>query len=418
MIQARRLLPQMSMNHNDLTFQNRSGANLSARLDMPADGNPLAFALFAHCFTCTKNLSAIRNISRAMTSQGVAVLRFDFAGLGESEGDFEDTNFSSNVDDLVAASRFLAREYESPRIMVGHSLGGTAVLQAADLVPSVSAIATVGAPFDAQHVQHLFEDRLEDISGEGSAVVHLGGRPFRIKKQFVADLAEQDVGEHIRRLGRALLILHSPVDRVVSIDNAALIFKADRHPRSYISLDRADHLLSSEPDSRYVGATVAAWASKYLGITRAALSRPDPSDNLVVAELGGQKYRTDIVANGHAITADEPLSKGGRNIGPDPYDLLVSGLGACTAMTLRMYADRKEWPLEAVRVELRHEKVHADDCDCETEAKGMIDLIHRSVTLKGPLDEVQRKRLAEIADRCPVHRSLRGEVVIKSSLGD
>jgi putative redox protein len=406
------------MNHQSLTFENFRGESLSARLDLPADGSPLAFALFAHCFTCTKNLSAIRNISRAMTSQGVAVLRFDFAGLGESEGDFEDTNVSSNADDLVAASRFLEEHFGAPRIMVGHSLGGTAVLQAADRVPGVSAVATIGAPFDPQHVQHLFEDRLEDIEGDGSAVVHLAGRPFRIKKQFIADLADLDVAEHIRRLGRSILILHSPVDRVVSIDNAALIFKAARHPKSYISLDQADHLLSRESDSIYVGATVAAWASKYLGIARPALSRPDPSINHVIAEIGKDRYRTQIIANGHAITADEPVAKGGANLGPDPYDLLVSGLGACTAMTLRMYADRKEWPLETVRVDLRHEKVHADDCDCETEAKGMIDLIHRTVTVSGPLDDVQRKRLGEIADRCPVHRSLRGEVVIKSKLGD
>ncbi len=402
------------MRSERITFENELGETLAARLDFPLDGEPSAFALFAHCFTCSKNLRAVGNIARAMTGRGIAVLRFDFAGLGESEGDFAETTFSSNIGDLRSAARMLADRYAEPRVLIGHSLGGAAVLRVAEQLPSVVAVATIGAPFDPQHVQHLFEESIDEIKGEGSASVDLGGRPFTIKRQFIEDLARQNPGEYIGNLRRALAVFHSPIDQTVGIENAALIFEAARHPKSFISLDQADHLLMDEDDSVYVGEVVSAWSRKYLGRPKADPAMAVLPDNRVVARITSQRYRTDIVANGHALVADEPQAVGGQDLGPSPYDLVVAGLGACTAMTLRMYADRKNWPLESVTVSLAHQKVHAKDCDCETSATGKIDLIERELVLTGELDEEQRVRLLEIANRCPVHRTLEGETVVKT----
>ena len=406
------------MRSENLTFENQRGEELAARLDLPVDGDPIACALFAHCFTCTKNLKAVGNISRALTRQGIAVLRFDFTGLGESEGDFADTTFSSNVDDLVAAAEFMAEDYEAPAVLVGHSLGGAAVLQAAVQLPGVKAVATIGAPFDPQHVEHLFEDAVEEIEEEGLARVNIGGRPFTVKKQFIDDLRTQEAKDNIAQLKRALLIFHSPVDRIVDIENAALIFGAAKHPKSYISLDRADHLLMDPADSEYVGVVLAAWARKYIGAPQEDRKHIELGDNQVVARLEGAGYRTELLANGFPLIADEPLSVGGTNTGPTPYDYLVAGLGACTAITLRMYADHKKWPLDAVEVRLNHDKIHAEDCDDCDEApkKGKIDRIQRELVVEGALDEAQRKRLAEIANRCPVHRTLESKAHIVTQL--
>ena len=394
-----------------LTFQNNEGDQLSARLDLPEEGAPIAYALFAHCFTCSKNLKAVGHISRALTREGFAVLRFDFTGLGESEGDFGDTNFSSNVSDLVAAAGFLKKRYAAPKILIGHSLGGAAVLQAAGKLDDVVAVSTIGAPFDPTHVKHLFAEATPEIEKEGKAVVNLAGRSFTIKKQFLDDLEEHNVTSNIRALNRALLVFHSPVDGTVGVDNAARIFEAAKHPKSFVSLDRADHLLSSESDSKYVGAVLAAWASKYIEAEKAAAVTQTASDEWVVTHIGNEKYRTDITARGHTIVADEPLSLGGTNLGPTPYDLLNAGLGACTVITMRMYADRKGWPLESVTARVRHEKVHAKDCEeCESDATGKIDRIDRQITIEGPLDEDQIKRLMNIANKCPVHRTLEGEI--------
>ena len=408
------------MNFKKLTFQNPQGEQLSARLDLPVDGQPIAYALFAHCFTCSKNLKAVANINEALNQQGIAVLRFDFTGLGESEGDFADTNFSSNIEDLVAAARFLKEAYEAPKIMIGHSLGGAAILQAALQVEEVVAVATIGAPHDPEHVEHLFESSREEIERDGQAVVRLAGRPFTIKKQFIEDLRGQQVDGGLARLKRALLIMHSPVDRTVSIDNAKMIFLAARHPKSFLSLDQADHLLTNELDSRYVGTVLAAWARKYIGaLEESPRFTEDAHDSLVVARIGEEPYRTEILANGHAMLADEPRSLGGTNAGPTPYQYLAAGLGACTAITLRMYADRKKWPLQGVSVELTHQKVHAEDCDCEARISGKIDQIQRVVSLEGPLDEDQQARLLEIANRCPVHRTLmEGQVDVKTRMGE
>lgn len=404
------------MRFEKVTFENATGDVLAARLDMPIDGDPIAYALFAHCFTCTKNLKAVGNISNALTQHGIAVLRFDFTGLGESEGDFADTNFSSNIDDLLAAAVFLKENYTAPSMLVGHSLGGAAVLQAAHQLESVKAVVTIGAPFDPEHVIHLFDASLEEIEAAGSAQVDLGGRPFTVKKQFVDDLKAQRVAETLATLKRPLLIFHSPVDQTVGVENAALIFKAAKHPKSYISLDEADHLLSEATDSEYVGTVLAAWAQKYLGAPQAQEKHLDPKDNQVVVRLDGPGFRTEMLANGFPLVADEPTSVGGTNTGPTPYDYVVAGLGACTAMTLRLYAERKSWPLETVEVYLNHDKIHAKDCAACAEKNGKVDQISRSLVLTGPLNDEQRARLLDIADRCPVHRTLESMTDITTAL--
>ena len=399
-----------------LYFKGSGGNQLSALLDLPADGHPEAFALFAHCFTCTKNLKSINHISRALTRERVAVLRFDFTGLGESEGDFADTNFSTNIADLVAAADFLESEYEAPKILIGHSLGGAAVLQAAGKIRSSKAVAVIGAPADPAHVMRHFREHQEAIALDGEAEIAIEGRPFRIKKQFLDDLGAVEMEKAVRNLKKALLIFHSPVDDTVGIDNAAKIFQYARHPKSFISLDQADHLLMNASDARYVGAMIASWVRKYLSIDRPETLEGRLEKNRVVARIGETGFRTEIMANGLSLVADEPVSAGGTNMGPTPYDYLVAGLGACTAMTLRMYADHKQWPLKEVVVSLSHKKIHARDCQaCETD-QVMVDRIERDVEVKGPLDASQSKRLMEIADRCPVHRTLESKVSIHTTL--
>jgi len=405
------------MQFQKLYFKNPDGKRLAARLDLPLDEKPTAFAIFAHCFTCTKNLNAVVNIDRALSMNGIAILRFDFTGLGESEGDFSETNFSTNVADLIAASDFLKEAYEAPRLLIGHSLGGAAVIQAAEKIPSAEAVSTIAAPAQIHGLFPFIDGpRLEKLEKDGETAINISGRDFKIKKQFIEDLRQNRMEEAIRNLRRPLLIFHSPLDQVVSIDNAAKIFTAARHPKSFISLDKADHLLSNREDSLYVGSVLGAWVSKYLKISEKKYPQLDLSDNRVVARTGKTGFRTEIIANGHSMVADEPISVGGANSGPTPYDLLVSALGACTGMTLRMYADHKKLPLDAVIVRLRHQKIHAEDCqDCE-DPKSKIDFIEREIELQGDLDQPARQKMLEIANRCPVHRTLESRSRIDSKL--
>jgi putative redox protein len=404
------------MQFKKLEFTNETGQKLSARLDLPLDGKPLAYALFAHCFTCSKNLKAIAHISRALTREGVAVMRFDFTGLGESEGDFGETTFSSNVGDLITAAQFMESNFEAPKILIGHSFGGAAVLQAAAKIPSSVAVVTIAAPADPGHVKHVLGSSRETIERKGEAEVDLAGRTFKIKKQFLDDLEFVNMQETLRHLNRALLIFHSPVDEIVGIENAARIFQAARHPKSFISLDKADHLLSNLSDSRYVGTVIAAWSLKYVNGSQTEAAEGSAADEHVVTHTGQSGYLTDIMVNNHSLIADEPLNVGGTNLGPTPFEYLISALGACTSMTLRMYADRKEWPLESVNVKLKHKKVPADECEsCETK-QGKINQFDREIELEGPLDEDQKKRLLQIADRCPVHRTLKSEIIINTKL--
>lgn len=400
-------------------FPNARGEQLAARLELPGDEKPLAFALFAHCFTCSKNINAAVHISRALSSRRIAVLRFDFTGLGESEGDFSATTFSSEVSDLVAAADFLEREYQAPQLLIGHSLGGAAVLAAAAKIPSTRAVTTIGAPFHPLQLRRLLGESTEQIEKAGQATVRIGGRDFTIRKSLLDDLEAQQPSEILRQFRIALLIMHSPHDQVVAIDNASDIFRAARHPKSFISLDKADHLLSDSGDSRYVGGIIACWAGRYL-------DHPDESDithippgvidNRVTVSTGTEGFRSEVFANGFPLVADEPLEYGGSNEGPSPYEYLLVALGACTAMTVQMYARRKGWALEEALVRLSHHKIHAEDCrDCD-EKERKIDRFERELELRGELDEIQRQRLLEIAGMCPVHRTLTGKVRIDTTL--
>ncbi|RPJ76555.1 MAG: OsmC family protein [Desulfobacteraceae bacterium] len=397
-------------------FTGGAGQKLAALLDLPLDGTPLAYALFAHCFTCSKDVKAVYHISRALTRERIAVLRFDFTGLGESGGDFADTSFLSNIEDLVAAARFLESRFEGPALLIGHSWGGAAVVQAAPAIPSCRAVVSIAAPADPRHVARTLGPAAETIAAAGEAEVTISGRSFTLRKKFLDDLKNIDPEAAIRNLGRALLVMHSPIDDVVGIENAARIFQSARHPKSFVSLDQADHLLSNRADSLYAGAVIAAWAKRYITPPAAERTEASPRDNRIAARTGPGGFLTEIQVNRHSLVADEPAAVGGTDQGPTPFDLLVAALGACTSMTLRMYADRKGWPLEAASVRLTHAKIHASDCEsCEIK-EGMLDRIEREIEIEGPLDDEQRQRLLQIADRCPVHRTLTSEVEIKTRL--
>lgn len=389
----------MSQPDIPVSFPGAEGHTLAARLHRPP-GPIRACALFAHCFTCSKDLRAVRVISEALVAEGIATLRFDFTGLGENAGDFAETTFSSNVGDIVAAADWLRAQVEAPSLLVGHSLGGAAVLAAAHRIEEVRAIATIGAPADPAHVAKLFGPRTEAIREQGEAEVVLAGRAFRIRRELLDDLASQCSAERIAELGRALLILHSPQDETVGIENARKIYEAARHPKSFVGLDGADHLLTRARDATYVARVLATWAERYVP------PRGDAGEEGLVLVDGREGLRQHVTAGSHGFLADEPRRLGGTGMGPTPYDLLLAALGSCTSMTLRMYADRRAWPLDSVRVTLSHERHHAEDGP----SGAGLEIIRRVVRLEGDLDAAQRRRLMEIADRCPVHRTLHGEL--------
>ena len=403
------------MSSRNVSFQNASGEQLSGKLELPDSGTPRALALFAHCFTCGKNVKAATNISKALIDSGIGVLRFDFTGLGQSEGEFADTSFSSNVDDLLCAASYLAEHHETPAILVGHSLGGTAVLQAASQLPDVKVVATIGSPSTPTHVSHLFSEGLNQIEKEGQAEVNLGGRPFTIKKQFVDDLEQHKLPQSIRNLRKALLIFHSPVDDTVSVDNAGELFSHALHPKSFVSLDNANHLLTDNNDSQYVGYVLAAWARRYLPQSESA-PLPKAVKNAAVARTPGDSFTTQINASGHPLIADEPADVGGSNQGPTPYDLLNAALATCTSMTLKMYAAFKKLPLESVTTTATHARVHADDCGGCEDKDAKIDQFTRTIVIEGELTDEQRQRMLEIADRCPVHKTLESSSHIVTKL--
>jgi len=394
-------------------FAGTGGHQLAAALDLP-DGAITAYALFAHCFTCSKDVLAAKRIAAALAARGIAVLRFDFTGLGSSEGDFANSTFSSNVADLVLAADHLRQTRKPPSILIGHSLGGAAILAAAGQIPETKAVVTIAAPSDPAHVTGLFKDKVEDIRRHGEVEVSLAGRPFRIKREFLDDVAEQGLTAQISKLHKALLVMHSPTDDTVGIDNATHIFVAAKHPKSFVSLAGADHLLSQRRDSAYVADVIAAWAEHYIEPLPAEpiTDAGEGPRRVTVQETRLSKFQQNVTLGPHHLTADEPVAAGGQDTGPGPYDLLVAGLGACTSMTMRMYADRKQLPLDRVTVTLRHSKIHARDCEeCETR-NGMLDQIERDISIEGALDADQRKKLMEIADKCPVHRTLHSEIRI------
>lgn len=399
------------------TFTGHSGATLAARLDLP-DGPQLATALFAHCFTCSKDIPAAKRISGRLAAMGIAVLRFDFTGLGHSEGEFANTTFTSNVADLVCAAEALSGRDMAPALLIGHSLGGAAVLKAAGRIDSARAVATIAAPYDPGHVMHNFDDALDRIAADGRAEVELGGRAITIGRDFVEDVKAESLGPAIAGLKSALLILHGPRDAVVGIDNATEIFKAARHPKSFVTLDDADHLIRRGADAEYAAEVIAAWSRRYLDLRTPAPPPGAPEGVTRVSEADPDGFLQDIQAGpNHHLQADEPESYGGTNRGLTPYQFLAAGLGACTSMTIRLYARRKGWPLDHVGVDVTHDKVHAQDCgDCNEKSAEKIDVFSRLIRLEGALSEDQRRKLLEIADRCPVHRTLEGRIRIETAL--
>lgn len=401
-----------------LDFPNGRGDTLAAALDLP-DGPPRAFAVFAHCFTCSKGSHAARRISMALAARGLATLRFDFTGLGGSDGDFANTHFSSNLDDLEAAVAHLRATGRAPALLVGHSLGGAAVIAAARRAPEVRAIATIGAPYDVAHVVQQFGDQAEAVRAKGEAVVRLAGRPFTVRRAFLDDVAAHQLDGHLASLGRALLILHAATDQTVGIDHAGRIFAAARHPKSFISLDRADHLLTAPQDAAYVADVIAAWASRYLpDAAPATAPGVQPADHgvVTVSETRRSTFEADIRMGPHRLSADEPVRLGGTDAGPGPYELLLAALGACTTMTLRLYADRKGLPLERSAVTLTHGRVHKEDCEgCEGDGP-LIEVIDKTLRLDGPLSAEERAKLLEISTKCPVHRTLTGRPTIRTTL--
>jgi uncharacterized OsmC-like protein/pimeloyl-ACP methyl ester carboxylesterase len=404
------------MKNQKLKVINKKGHKLQAYLELPANQKPNYFAIFAHCFTCNSSLSAVRNISRALTNHGFGIVRFDFTGLGRSEGEFADSHFSANVDDLIAVSDFIKEHYEAPSLLVGHSLGGAAVLVAASKLDNIKAVATVGAPATISHVKHLFSHGIDDIKNKGRVAVNIGGRPFKIDEEFVSDFDKTDLPAVVKALRKPLLILHSPTDTIVGIKNAEQLYNNAHHPKSFVTLDDADHLLSKTRDSSYAGDIIGAWVKRYFPQQENKML--DTSGEQLVAHLNLKEdnFTTTIQTAKHNFIADEPDSVGGDDFGPSPYDFISAGLAACTVMTLKIYAERKKWDLQEVYAHITYSKKHSDDLMLDVDKPTRIDHLSKKLTFIGDLDESQRQRLKEIASKCPVHKTLQSEVIIDTEL--
>ncbi|OEF29203.1 bifunctional alpha/beta hydrolase/OsmC family protein [Vibrio rumoiensis] len=407
----------MPVQKKKLTFTNSQGIELAGLLELPEQ--PTAFALFAHCFTCGKDVSSASRIARTLASQGIAVFRFDFTGLGSSDGDFANTNFSANVEDLESAASYLRQNYQAPDFLIGHSLGGTAVLAVADKIPEIKGIITIGSPAEPSHVLKQFANDIDEIVEQGCKQVDLAGRPFSIKKQFIDDLQEYTLIDRIANLHKPLLVFHSPIDKTVSIEQAKKIYTAAKHPKSFVSLDKADHLLMNKQDAEYVATTIQAWVQRYLTISSKieAPTTQVESGHVVVTEKN-HAFLRNIITDSHEFPSDEPIRVGGSNLGPTPYDLLLASLGSCTSMTLRMYANQKKFNITKIEVKLRHDRVHNEDCQACLDGKFVQDVIYRELIIEGDITEEQRQRMLQIADRCPVHRSLHNEIDIQTVLVD
>ena len=404
------------MNTVRLEIKNRKGLKLQAYLELPANQKPNQFAIFAHCFSCNSNFNAVKNISRSLSNHGFGVLRFDFTGLGRSEGEFAESHFSANVEDLLDVSAFLEQNYKAPSLLVGHSLGGAAVIVAASKLENIKAVATVGAPATVGHVTHLFSHGINDIPEKGDVEVKIGGRPFKINQDFVDDFSKTDLPEIIKGLRKPILVMHAPFDTVVGIENAHEIYHNAIHPKSFVSLDDADHLLSRPKDSIYVGNMIGTWVERYF----------EPEENNMISTEGEQlvghlnlledNFTTSIQTKKHSFIADEPANVGGDDFGPSPYDFLSAGLAACTVMTLKMYAQRKKWDLQEVFVYITYSKKHSDDLDIAVDTPTRFDHLNKKLKFVGNLDEKQINRLKEIASKCPVHKTLQSEVIIETEL--
>lgn len=398
-----------------LSIQNRKGITLNAHLELPANQRPNYYAIFAHCFTCSSSLSAVRNVSRTLTQDGFGVIRFDFTGLGRSEGEFADSYFSSNVDDLIDVHAYISKEYDAPSLLVGHSLGGAAVLVAASLLEDIKAVATIGAPATVGHVKHLFSHGVDDIPEKGNIEVNIGGRPFNINKDFVADFDKTDLPNIVKGLRKPLLIMHAPFDKTVGIENAQQLYTSAHHPKSFVSLDGADHLLMDPKDSRYVGNVIGTWVQRYFPLKENKMLDTEGEKLVGHLNLVEDNFTSYLQTKNHSLVADEPIGIG-DDFGPSPYDLLNASLAACTMMTLKMYAQRKKWDLKEVFVYITNSKKHSDDLDIETENPGYLDHISKKLKFVGNLDASQQQRLKEIASRCPVHRTLERGVIFDTEI--
>ena len=404
------------MSHIKLNITNKKGHKLQAFLELPADQKPQYYAIFAHCFTCSSSLSAVRNISRSLTGHGFGVLRFDFTGLGRSEGEFSDSYFSANVDDLLAVNNYLKDHYQAPSLLVGHSLGGAAVIVAASKLDNVKAVATVGAPATVSHVTHLFSHGINEVKEKGEVEINIGGRPFKINETFVADFDKVNLPEITKNLRKPLLIMHAPFDGIVGIENAHKLYHDAHHPKSFVSLDDADHLLSNSKDSRYAGNIIGTWVQRYFEQEDHTILNTQGEQLVAHLNIVEDNFTTSIQTKTHHFIADEPKSIGGDDFGPSPYDFLSAGLAACTVMTLKMYAQRKKWDLQEVYAYITYSKKHSDDLMLDTDKPIRIDHLQKRLKFIGNLDDKQKARLKEIASRCPVHKTLQSEVVIETEL--
>ncbi|MFB9057463.1 alpha/beta fold hydrolase [Mariniflexile ostreae] len=406
------------MQRTKLNIQNKKGHALQAYLELPAGQKPHYYAVFAHCFTCNSSFSAVKNISRSLTSHGFGVVRFDFTGLGRSEGEFSESHFSANVEDLLAVNDYLKEHYQAPSLLVGHSLGGAAVIVAASKLENIKAVTTIGAPATVNHVTHLFSHGIDEVKEKGDVEVDIGGRPFKINQEFIADFDKTDLPEITKNLRKPLLIMHAPFDKIVGIENAEMLYKNAFHPKSFVSLDDADHLLSNSKDSEYVGDIIGTWVKRYF----------EPQDNKILDVKGEQlvahlnvaedNFTTSIQTKKHDFIADEPESMGGDDFGPSPYDFLSAGLAACTVMTLKLYAERKKWDLQEVFAYITYSKKHSEDLMLGDDKPSRIDHLQKRLKFVGNLDEAQKDKLKEIASKCPVHRTLLSETVIETELID
>jgi putative redox protein len=404
------------MNNERLKIENKKGHKLQAYLELPANQKPNYFAIFAHCFTCSSSLNAVKNISRALTNHGFGVVRFDFTGLGRSEGEFAESHFSANVDDLIAVNDFLKEHYEEPSLLVGHSLGGAAVLVAASKLDNIIAVATVGAPATVGHVKHLFSHGIDEVKEKGTVEVNIGGRPFKIDDEFVSDFDKTDLPEIVKSLRKPILILHSPIDTIVGVKNAEQLYHNAHHPKSFVSLDNADHLLSKPEDSLYVGDLIGTWVKRYFPQEENKMLNTDGEQLVAHLNLREDNFTTTIQTAKHNFIADEPDSVGGDDFGPSPYDFLSAGLAACTVMTLKLYAERKQWDLQEVYAHITYSKKHSDDLMLDIDTPTRMDHLSKKLTFIGDLDDVQKQRLKEIASKCPVHKTLQSEVIIETEI--
>lgn len=404
------------MKSSKLSIKNKKGYKLNAFLELPANQKPNHYAIFAHCFTCTSSLSAVRNISRALTNHGFGVVRFDFTGLGRSEGEFSESHFSANVDDLIAVSEHMSSHYQAPSLLVGHSLGGAAVITAASKLDSVKAVATIGAPATVNHVTHLFSHGIEEAKEKGEVEVNIGRRPFKINPDFVADFSKTDLPSIVKNLRKPLLILHSPIDTIVGIKNAEQLYVNAHHPKSFVTLDNADHLLTNPKDSVYTGNVIGTWVQRYFPEQENEMLETQAEQLVGHLNLVEDNFTTSIQTKNHFMIADEPASIGGDDFGPSPYEYLNASLAACTAMTLKMYAQRKQWDLQEVFVYLTHSRKHSDDLDIDLEEPTYLDHINKKLKFVGNLDNDQKQRLKEIASRCPVHKTIASEVIFNTEL--